>query len=112
MKKIIIIFLIVSVFFPYIVLAQNIETNSVNLEGFGFEEASGISLDIGDTINFFKEAKSLGSKIYSLVSKVWRIASSLIENVTGLTLEEIFIGLINATIGIVKTMVVFLNEVL
>jgi hypothetical protein len=112
MRKVIIIFLIVSIFFPYIVLAQDVETDNINLEGFDFEEVSDISLDIGDTINFFKEAKSLGSKIYSLVSKIWKTASSFIENVIGLTLEEIFVGLINAVIGIVKTMVVFLNEVL
>ncbi len=109
MKKLIIFFLIVSVFFPFGALAQ-IETGEIEFDRLKFDKIP--SVEAGEAIDFFRKAEELGTKIYGLVSKVWRIASSLIEEVTGLTMGEIFTGLINATIGIIETMIELLNGVI
>ncbi|KXB07848.1 hypothetical protein AKJ56_02240 [candidate division MSBL1 archaeon SCGC-AAA382N08] len=85
------------------VLAQGIETEEIEFERLNFDKTP--SIDIGKTFDFFKEARDLGNKIYELVSRIWGVASSFLESVTGLTLGELFIGLINATIGIIEEII-------
>ncbi len=100
------------------VLAQGIDFGQIDWGSLNLENVPKITgstpdgVSPGEAVNFFKKVYDLGSKVYELVSKVWGISSSLIYDVTGFTLGEILVKIINATIGIVGVMIEMLDQVL
>jgi len=116
MKRVLIVFLIFSFLgTPFLVSAGNqIDLGKLNLDKISgiSEGVSGEKVSSGETVDFIKKLYSLGSKIGNLVSKVWEIANSFIEEVTGLTLGELLGKIINVVIGIIEKMIEMLDKVL
>src|SRR6056297_3341606 len=103
MNKLLVIFLIFNfLIFPVSVSAQEINLDQINLKNLNLDKLPDLSFDSpdggvspGEAINFFKKLYDLGDQVYKLVSEVWNIASSLIKEVTGLSLANILTELIN-----------------
>jgi hypothetical protein len=121
MKSILIIFLIFSfLFIPILsVRAQEINLNQINFDKLNFDKLPSFSFDStgeevssGEALNFFRDLYTLGKKVKELVSIVWNFASSFLQEVTGLSLGQILVELINVSIGIVGTMIDLLTKVL
>ena len=116
MKRALIIFLIFSFLgMPFLVSAENqIDLGKLNLDKISdiSKGVSGEKVLSGETFDFIKKLYSLGSKIGKLVSKVWKIANSFIEEVTGLTLSELLGKMINVAVGIIEKMIEMLDRVL
>lgn len=105
-------FLIASILIPALASAQVLDTPDIEFDQINIEGLSEISLSDGGVLDFLGKAWSLGSKLSEMVSKVWTAASSFVENITGLTLKELLVGMLNATIGIVELIVDALDGIL
>jgi hypothetical protein len=121
MKSILTILLIFSFLFApgLSVQAQEIDLSQINFDKLNFDKLPSFSFDStggevssGETLDFLRDIYTLSKKVKELVSIVWNSLSSFLQEVTGFSLGEILVELINVSIGILGTMIDLLTKVL